>query len=79
MPVPETAMNKNRGSFRRKNEIRLSRQVGAMEPEAQAKRMSRAAHFHLGRRVTRLDGAHDSRAMLGREDVSHHEGSVASA
>ena len=79
MAVPEAAVDEQRGSFRGENEVGLAGQVSAVEAEAEAERVSSAAHFQFGRGVARFHGAHDGGALRGIEDVNHQLCGVASA
>jgi hypothetical protein len=71
MPVPETAVDEERGAPCGKHQVRLARQIAAAEPEARAQLVRRTPHRQLRRGVRGLHRAHHGRAFLGIENVSH--------
>jgi len=59
--MPEAAVNKNRNSVLRENEVRRPGQVTGVQPVAEALRMKVSSYSHLGFRVFRPDPCHHSR------------------
>lgn len=56
--MPPAAMNEDDGPPRREDEIRVARQVAAVEPEAVAEPVCQPPHKQLWRRVFGADGPH---------------------
>jgi hypothetical protein len=67
--MPETAMDKDYGTMRREYNIRLPRQVFAVEPVSQSGRVQESADRQLRLRVPPLNGSHIPTACLGINDV----------
>jgi hypothetical protein len=69
--MPEAAMNKHHRAPLRKDEIRLSWQVFAMQAKAQTSGMqcTPKKHFRLG--IARPDPGHHAAADIGRDDIRH--------
>ena len=65
MAVPETAVDENRELAAGVDDVRLARQIGAMEPVARRDRAQKRAHRKLRAGVARFDRAHDGGAVIG--------------
>ena len=62
--MPETSVNEDDLVPPRKNQIRLTRKVGAMKPETITHAMRHAAHKYFRGRVATSYGAHDPASLL---------------
>lgn len=71
MPVPEAPIHEDRCAVLRKDDVRPSWKIPAVEPEAISARMKTAAdeHFRLG--VLAPDAGHHFAAFGLRDNVSH--------
>ena len=71
MPVPEAAVDEDDFPAAGKDEIRLARQVLAVQPEAVAHAVDEAADQQLDLAVLGADAAHQLAALLLRYCVGH--------
>ena len=69
MPMPEAAVDKKYLPPARKNQVRLTRQIGAMQSVPEAHTVNHAAHRHFGPGVLAANAAHDGGALGGGESV----------
>jgi hypothetical protein len=62
MPVPEAAMHEYDDLVPREDEVRVSREIAALQPKSVPGRVQRAAHDHFGPGVDRSNLSHRSTA-----------------
>jgi hypothetical protein len=69
MSMPETAVNEDHKTMARKNQIRASGKVLAVQPKPEPEAMQQAADNQFWLCVTRSDPRHHATATLGTDDV----------
>src|SRR5262245_44174614 len=68
--MPEATVHKDGFAAAGENQVRLPRQIAAVEPVAIAQREGELAYQTLGRGVLALHRAHDLRALLRVEGIA---------
>ena len=71
--VPETAVNENHFSARRKHQIGASGKLADMEAVPVAEPVNQAPHGMFGFRVLAANGPHDGASFGGGESIRHDE------
>jgi len=69
--VPKAAVDENRDSMLRKNEVGASGEIRPMQPKPEAEAMSSPSGQKLRRRVETPDRAHVSRSLFSRQMINH--------
>jgi len=62
--VPKTAMHEDDGAMLWKHDIRIARQICAMQTEAKTEAMQQLTDSDLGLRILLPDAPHDARARF---------------
>ncbi len=71
VPVPETSVNEEDKSVTGKDDVRCSREIAAMQTEAQSATVGGAAHDQLGASILPRDTAHERGTLCCRRRVEH--------
>ncbi len=71
MPVPETTVDKDRRPVLWQRDVRPSRQIAAMEPEPEARRVQRFADSNLRTCIAATDASHVRRSRFRGQGVAH--------
>lgn len=71
MSVPEAPVNENDRAMAREDQVRATRQVGAVKPVSKAAGVQRPAEGHLGTGVAAANSGHHPRPGLAIDDVGH--------